>query len=191
MKNSTDEIENRKKELEDLEEQLQVEEKELDIINQELKGKTDVYVQEIEEHQLALAPWTEKINEKKHIIDVKKSERDIFSERITAGKKAVESAEQELASIEESHKSKVCTLLSCNHVPRIVLISFTNISYQLSESKELKVGIQDIQQDLGKLEKKIQVSNGGLGFVIANFRRFSMYIHHRLLSRKSVQSGFR
>ncbi|CAO3677653.1 unnamed protein product [Umbelopsis ramanniana] len=132
MKNSTDEIENRKKELEDLEEQLQVEEKELDIINQELKGKTDVYVQEIEEHQLALAPWTEKINEKKHIVDVKKSERDIFSERITAGKKAVESAEQELASIEESHKSK------------------------LSESKELKVGIQDIQQDLGKLEKKIQ-----------------------------------
>jgi structural maintenance of chromosome 4 len=86
---------------------LQAEEKELEKINQELKGKTDVYVQQIEEHQLALAPWTEKINEKKHTIDVKKSERDIFSERMAAGQKAVETAEQELSSIEESFKAKV------------------------------------------------------------------------------------
>ena len=89
---------------------MQAEEKELEKINQELKGKTDVYVQQIEEHQMALAPWTEKINEKKHAIDVKKSERDIFSERMTAGQKAVEIAEQELSSIEESAKSKVSSV---------------------------------------------------------------------------------
>ncbi|GAB5591511.1 Structural maintenance of chromosomes protein 4 [Umbelopsis nana] len=132
IKNSADEIENRKRELEELEEQLQAEEKELEKINQELKGKTDVYVQQIEEHQMALAPWTEKINEKKHAIDVKKSERDIFSERMTAGQKAVEIAEQEQSSIEESAKSKS------------------------SESKKLKTSVQDVQQELVKLEKKIQ-----------------------------------
>jgi structural maintenance of chromosome 4 len=87
---------------------LQIEEKELEKINQELKGKTDVYVQQIEEHQMALAPWTEKINEKKHAIDVKQSESDILSERMSSGQKAVDSAEQELAAVEDLHKRKVC-----------------------------------------------------------------------------------
>ncbi|KAG2182444.1 hypothetical protein INT43_007374 [Umbelopsis isabellina] len=132
IKNSTDEIETRKNELENLESQLQVEEKELEKINQELKGKTDVYVQQIEEHQMALAPWTEKINEKKHAIDVKQSESDIFSERMSSGQKAVDSAEQELATVEDVHKRKV------------------------AEAKKLKSDLQETEQTIVKLEKKSQ-----------------------------------
>lgn len=76
-------------------------------INHELKGKTDGYLAQIEEHQKKLAPWTEKINAKKKAIDVKSSEKEILAERISSGTRAVEEAEKRLAAIEETYNKKV------------------------------------------------------------------------------------
>lgn len=94
--------------MKELEKQLKQEEKKLEEINAELKGNTDTYMAEIEELKRQLAPWTEKINDKKKNIDVRKSERELLEEKLTSGKKAVEHAEKQLERIKEQKKSKAC-----------------------------------------------------------------------------------
>lgn len=89
-----------------LEKQLKAEEKKLEEINLELKGKTDGFLKQIEAHQKELAPWTEKINEKKKAIDVKQSEREILEEKITSGERAVEAAQLQLQKIQEMLQRK-------------------------------------------------------------------------------------
>ncbi|KAI8647729.1 hypothetical protein BD408DRAFT_334358, partial [Parasitella parasitica] len=79
---NTEELQRRKAELIQVEQQLKEEENKLDAINRELKGKTDGYMAQIEEHQRKLAPWTEKINHKQKAIDVRKSESEILAEKI-------------------------------------------------------------------------------------------------------------
>ncbi|KAI8084576.1 RecF/RecN/SMC [Halteromyces radiatus] len=88
IKKNTEEIEKRKKDLKALEKQQKEEDQKLDEINRELQGKTEGFMAQIEEHQKQLAPWTEKINEKKKDIDVNKSESDILANRISSGAKA-------------------------------------------------------------------------------------------------------
>ncbi|KAG0183387.1 hypothetical protein DFQ29_005763 [Apophysomyces sp. BC1021] len=107
IKKNQEELVARKKNLEGLEKQLKREEKKLEEINRELKGKTDGYLAQIEVHQKKLAPWTEKINNKKKDIDVKNSESEILTERISSGTRAVEEAEKRLAAIQETHKAKI------------------------------------------------------------------------------------
>lgn len=107
IKSHSEDLIKRKQILQELEKQLKKEEKTLEEINLELKGKTDGYMAEIEKHQKELAPWTDKINEKKKTIDIKKSEREILSERMQAGEKAVEEAKQQLKKIEELLANKV------------------------------------------------------------------------------------
>lgn len=65
---------------------------------------------EIEELKKQLAPWTEKINDKKKNIDVRKSEQELLAEKLTSGKKAVEHAEKQLARIKEQKRSKACII---------------------------------------------------------------------------------
>ncbi|KAI8993469.1 hypothetical protein BDB01DRAFT_327635 [Pilobolus umbonatus] len=91
-----------KKELTELEKQLKKEEAKVEKITRELQGKTDSYMAEIAEHQKKLAPWSEKINEKKKAIDVKKSECDLLAEKITSGEKAVLEAEKQLHKLSQS-----------------------------------------------------------------------------------------
>ncbi|KAF7724063.1 hypothetical protein EC973_001396 [Apophysomyces ossiformis] len=132
IKTNQEELTSRKKELEGVEKQLKQEEKKLDEINQELKGKTDGYLAQIEAHQKELAPWTEKINGKKKDIDVKQSESEILAERISSGQRAVEEAEKRLAAIRETHKKKV------------------------AESEPLPADIEKLKSELAEIEEKIK-----------------------------------
>ncbi|KAI7868002.1 hypothetical protein BDF14DRAFT_1725442 [Spinellus fusiger] len=95
IKKHTDELVKRNKELKELKKQKREEEKRLEEINEELRGRTEVYSAQIEQHKKKLAPWTEKINEKKRAIDVKKSESEILAEKISSGETAVKKAEVE------------------------------------------------------------------------------------------------
>ncbi|KAI8084271.1 uncharacterized protein B0P05DRAFT_534893 [Gilbertella persicaria] len=106
IKKNTEELKQRRGELVELEKQLKEEEEKLEEINRELKGKTDGFLAQIEEHQKKLAPWTEKINEKQKAIDVKKSESEILAERIVSGEKAVGEAEEQVKKLEETIAQK-------------------------------------------------------------------------------------
>jgi structural maintenance of chromosome 4 len=106
IKKNTEELTKRKVELVDLEKQLKEEEAKLETINRELKGKTDGYMAQIEQHQKELAPWTEKINEKQKAIDVRKSESEILAERIASGEKAVKEAEEQVKRLNQSVNDK-------------------------------------------------------------------------------------
>ncbi|KAG2208081.1 hypothetical protein INT47_010443 [Mucor saturninus] len=106
IKKNTDELAKRRSELVDLEKQFKQEEKKLDTINRELKGKTDGYLAQIEEHQKKLVPWSEKINNKQKAIDIKKSEREILAERIVSGEKALKEAEEQVKKLNQSVTEK-------------------------------------------------------------------------------------
>lgn len=106
IKKNREELAKRKEELVDLEKQLKEEEAKLEEINRELKGKTDGYLAQIEQHQKELAPWTEKINEKQKAIDVKRSESEILAECIASGEKAVKEAEEQVKRLKQSASDK-------------------------------------------------------------------------------------
>lgn len=106
IKKNTEELKTRKKDIVGLEKRLKEEEKVLEEINTELKGQTDGYLAQIEEHQKKLAPWTEKINEKQKLIDIKKSECEILAERIASGAKAVEESQEQVSRLNESIMQK-------------------------------------------------------------------------------------
>ncbi|ORZ17904.1 RecF/RecN/SMC [Absidia repens] len=103
IKKNTQEIDKRQKDLKASEKQLKQEEKNLDEINRDLQGKTAGFMADIEEQQTQLAPWTEKINDKKKAINLKNSESEILSKRIASG------AEADLGERETSCRKEVST----------------------------------------------------------------------------------
>lgn len=147
IKKNTDELEKHKTELTQVEQQLKKEEKKLDDINRELKGKTDGYMAQIEDHQRKLAPWSEKINDKQKAIDVKKSESEIMAERIASGAKAVESAKMQVAKLTESIKYKTKEI---KNFP-------SEIKEAKIELKELEVYLTDLVKK--EAEKRIEMNN--------------------------------
>ncbi|KAI9320698.1 SMCs flexible hinge [Dichotomocladium elegans] len=120
IKKNGDDLIKRKKDLKELEKQLKEEEKKLEEINLELKGKTDDYMSKIEEHQRKLAPWTEKINEKKKHIDVKISERELLAEKLSSESirnkhaesktlpKEIKLIQKEIGELESKTKERNC-----------------------------------------------------------------------------------
>ncbi|KAJ3052650.1 hypothetical protein HK097_005927, partial [Rhizophlyctis rosea] len=86
--------------------QLEVENGLLEEIRDSLKGKTEGFQRQIEQKQQTLAPWTEKINEKRAAIEVAESERAIFQGRVESGRVALAEAEEEVRSLKDSLQQK-------------------------------------------------------------------------------------
>lgn len=147
IKKNTEELKKRKGELVDLEKQLKEEEKKLEEINQELKGKTDGYLAQIEEHQKKLAPWTEKINEKQKAIDVKKSESELLVERMESGEKAVKEAEVQVSKLKELIAQKKKEI---KDLPK-------KIKESTMELKELESFLKTVTTN--EAEKRIEMNN--------------------------------
>lgn len=108
-----EEIETRTQEIAELEEQVQVAEAELAKIRESLKGKTQVFSDQIAAKQKALEPWMEKINQKQSAIAVAESEMNILQEKANAGAVALEELESKIASIEEGRAAKIEELKAC------------------------------------------------------------------------------
>ncbi|CAO3670170.1 unnamed protein product [Rhizopus microsporus] len=147
IKRNTEELTTHKEEIAELEKQLKAEEAKLEEISNELKGKTDGYLTQIEQHQKELAPWTEKINEKQKMIDIKKSEIEILTERMNSGKKAVEESEEQMEKFQKMVKDKQRELKT---LP--------------DKIKELKTTLGEMESYLSELttseaEKRAQLSN--------------------------------
>jgi structural maintenance of chromosome 4 len=76
-----------------------------------LEGKTEIYSNKIEEKQRELSPWSEKINTKQSAIDVTQSEYNFLKEKIDSTRKDLEQAEEVIASLLETHRTKVLSNL--------------------------------------------------------------------------------
>ncbi|KAH0566395.1 hypothetical protein GP486_000217 [Trichoglossum hirsutum] len=90
-----------------LEKSLHAEESELASIRNSLKGKTQVFSDQITAKQKSLEPWNARINEKQSAIAVAQSELDIFHEKSNAGAVALEEIQAKIRSIEEVRNTRL------------------------------------------------------------------------------------
>ncbi|KAI0427163.1 condensin complex component SMC4 [Xylaria sp. FL1042] len=109
----TEEIASRAEELVNLEQRVQEEEAELATIRESLKGKTQVFSDQIAVKQKSLEPWQEKINQKQSAIAVAESEMTILAEKANAGAVALEEMKTKITSIEEGRAAKLAELEEC------------------------------------------------------------------------------
>lgn len=109
----TEDIASRAEEIAALEQQIQEEEAKLATIRDSLKGKTQVFSDQIAAKQKSLEPWKEKINEKQSAIAVAESEMAILQEKANSGAVALEEMESKIAAIEEGRTAKLSELKEC------------------------------------------------------------------------------
>ncbi|KAI1420421.1 condensin complex component SMC4 [Xylaria sp. FL1777] len=109
----TEEIASRAEEIVSLEQRVQEEEAELATIRESLKGKTQVFSDQIAAKQKSLEPWQEKINQKQSAIAVAESEMAILAEKANAGAIALEEMKAKITSIEEGRTAKLAQLEEC------------------------------------------------------------------------------
>ncbi|KAL6721293.1 Structural maintenance of chromosomes protein 4 [Lecanora helva] len=102
----SDDIERNTKEIATLEKTMHTEEKELTSVRDSLKGKTQVFSDEISTKQKSLEPWNEKINIKLSAIAVAQSELDILREKASAGTVALEEVHEKIRLLKDDCKAK-------------------------------------------------------------------------------------
>ncbi|KAI9762743.1 MAG: hypothetical protein M1840_001152 [Geoglossum simile] len=109
----TDDIKRNGDQAADLEKSLDTEEGELALIRDSLKGKTQLFSDQITAKQKSLEPWNARINEKQSAIAVAQSELDIFHEKSNAGAVALEEIRAKIHSVEEERSAKLAELEEC------------------------------------------------------------------------------
>ncbi|KAI1264712.1 condensin complex component SMC4 [Xylariaceae sp. FL1019] len=109
----TEAIATRAEEVVQLEQQVQEEERELATIRESLKGKTQVFSDQIAIKQKSLEPWQEKINQKQGAIAIAESEMTILQEKANAGAVALEELQTKIATIEQGRDAKIAELEEC------------------------------------------------------------------------------
>lgn len=113
MAECTSEIEESVEKIANLEKQMKSEEKELSSIRESLKGKTQVFSDQIATKQKSLEPWNEKINQTQSAVAVAESELAILHEKANAGAIALEETEARIMSIQEGQADKLAELEDC------------------------------------------------------------------------------
>ncbi|KAJ3124126.1 hypothetical protein HK100_011355 [Physocladia obscura] len=93
-------------ELQELTERLMQEEKDLESISESLRGKTQALQTSIEEKQLEIQPWTERINDTQSKIDISQSELDLLIKRTEESESALNLAKAKYSEYKTLHKEK-------------------------------------------------------------------------------------
>ncbi|RYP91146.1 hypothetical protein DL770_002708 [Monosporascus sp. CRB-9-2] len=132
----TEDIASRAEEIAALEQQIQREEAELSKIRDSLKGKTQVFSDQIAAKQKSLEPWKEKINQKQSAIAVAESEMAILEEKANSGAVALEELQKKIGSIEEGRTAKIEELQECQ-AEKVRLEK---------EAKKVKAEIEELSQ---------------------------------------------
>ncbi|KAJ1908017.1 Structural maintenance of chromosomes protein 4, partial [Tieghemiomyces parasiticus] len=104
IKNNHSDMERGQQELAQMDAQQEKEEQVLVEIVEGLKGKTEVFSQQIEEHQNKLAPWVEKINAEQSQLDIAESEFKLLEDKCQASEKQIILAQ---TGIEETEQQQV------------------------------------------------------------------------------------
>ncbi|KAJ3072602.1 hypothetical protein HDU98_003325 [Podochytrium sp. JEL0797] len=107
MKNFDTDLEKAEIEVKELTDRLAREEKELETISEALKGKTQQFQTQIEQKQVELLPWVEKINDKQSKMDVAQSELDLLITRSEEAQSALATAKKHLEEFRILNADKV------------------------------------------------------------------------------------
>ncbi|KAI9332369.1 RecF/RecN/SMC protein [Obelidium mucronatum] len=107
MKNFDTDLDKTEVEVNQLNDRLAREEKELEAISEALKGKTQIFQRQIEEKQVELLPWVEKINGRQSKIDVAQSELNLLIKRSEAAQSALAQAQKNLAEFVQSKEEQL------------------------------------------------------------------------------------
>ncbi|GBB86291.1 hypothetical protein RclHR1_12710001 [Rhizophagus clarus] len=148
------------KEMSHLERSLGDHEIELETIRESLKGKTEVYLTQIEEKQRELSPWSEKINAKQSAIDIAQSEYDFLKERIDSIKKDLEQAEETIVSLQETHRTKEQEILSSKNriiaIKQEILQIDAKLKDCLRQQENLRSNLADARQRVDEAKGLLQ-----------------------------------
>jgi len=105
--NTNDDLIKTKKEIEEYTQSLEKEEKVYEKMTDSLKGETQEFQVKIEKQQQELAPWIEKKNKIKSIIEIAQSEYDILFKKSNANQDALKLNLSQQKTISDSLKQKV------------------------------------------------------------------------------------
>lgn len=113
IESCTEQIESSSRDVASLEKRISTEEAGLASVRESLKGKTQVFSDQIAAKQKSLEPWNEKINQKQSAIAVAESELTILHEKSNAGAVALEETRAKIASIQAARDGKTSELEDC------------------------------------------------------------------------------
>ncbi|KAK1251829.1 hypothetical protein MKX07_007308 [Trichoderma sp. CBMAI-0711] len=142
------EIETKTHEITALENMVKEEEAELAHIRESLKGKTQVFSDQIAAKQKSLEPWMEKINQKQSAIAVAESEMNILQEKANAGAVALRELEAKINSIEEGKVAKQNELQACQ----------AEKAKLTKEAEKMKSELQILSEQEPKIRSKISTA---------------------------------
>ncbi|KAF8753966.1 SMC proteins Flexible Hinge Domain [Rhizoctonia solani] len=108
--NHTEQLEKSTKELARLEKELVVEEEQLEIIAESVKGKTQIYHDQIQAKQAELIPWQRKIAGREGDLNVATREREMLESKAKNGEQAIEEATGALQELKDEHEVKTTEL---------------------------------------------------------------------------------
>ncbi|TQS37103.1 hypothetical protein Golomagni_02433 [Golovinomyces magnicellulatus] len=138
IENCTSEIETSFKNITEMEKQLNIEKEELNSIRESLKGKTQIFSDQIAEKQKSLEPWNEKISQNQSAVAISESELMILHEKANAGAVALEETKARISCIQEDCEAKKLNLEACR-----------------SERDKLKHDAREVQLELDQLAIKV------------------------------------
>ncbi|EJD43934.1 RecF/RecN/SMC protein [Auricularia subglabra TFB-10046 SS5] len=103
---SESKIDKEKKATEEFEESLEAEEKALEAITDSLRGKTQVFHDQIEAKQKELEPLNAQVNKVQATLDIATSERDLLVQKAEEARSAAKAAEENVAELKLQRTAK-------------------------------------------------------------------------------------
>ncbi|KAJ1969692.1 Structural maintenance of chromosomes protein 4 [Dispira parvispora] len=142
-----------------LERQLEGEEKELSNVVESLKDKTEVFSQQIEQHQNELAPWVEKTNAEQSRLDIAQAEYRLLEEKSQATAKQLEQVQNEVVELENLKELKQGQLKTQKTQLKQATKKLKELNAALALSDEQATGFRE---DLTKARQKFEEANANL-----------------------------
>ncbi|CAE6448952.1 unnamed protein product [Rhizoctonia solani] len=136
--NHTEQLEKSTKELARLEKELVVEEKQLEVIAESVKGKTQIYHDQIQAKQAELIPWQRKIAGREGDLNVATREREMLESKAKNGEQAIEEASSALQELKDEHEVKT-----------------TELKTAKSEHNKLAKELQDAEKKLREMNSRV------------------------------------
>ncbi|CAG8551171.1 4572_t:CDS:10, partial [Dentiscutata erythropus] len=144
----------RSQEIAQAEKSLEVEERKLEAIREGLKGKTEKFSAQIEEKQRELAPWTEKINSKQSAIDVARSEHNILKEKMDSTKLALNQAEEDVVSLEETRRSKEQEIIATKNKINLIKKEINQLELSSKDNNKIQDKLRSSLADARQKEEE-------------------------------------
>ncbi|KOS17653.1 Structural maintenance of chromosomes protein 4 [Escovopsis weberi] len=170
----TSDIASRAEEITELEREVKKEEAELNKIRENLKGKTQVFSDQIAAKQKSLEPWKEKINNTQSAIAVAESEMNILLEKANAGAVALEELEARVASIHVEKKARSKELKACQAEKEELIKEAENMTSELKilseQEPKIRTKISNARQKADEARSSLS-SNQTRGNVLTALMR--------------------